>query len=646
MHSPNKSRLTFIFVSLSAFFTLVVFRLFQLQIIPNKSLEELAHRQYNRLSRKLPYRTPIYDRNGEELAISTPSSSVFARPRLIKARKKTAASLAKLLGGTKEKWLQKLDPKKGFVWIQRQMTEELTKKLQKLDLEGIFIEPENKRIYPNGSLASNVIGLTDVDGNGVAGLELKLNQELLDDGLKFRVPKDGKGTPSYIDKKVSQYEENRTGVYLTLERRIQSIVEEEIERVYKETGAQNVFAVVMNPHTGEIASLAQQPTFDGNHAKTITDFSINNRVVSNLYEPGSTMKVLFAAEAIERGLLTKNSRIYCEDGKYKIGNNTIGEADAHHNFGTLTVEEIIRFSSNIGAAKIAQQLGVENARSALEHFGLTSKTGVGLPGEAVSALKNMDVWKPFYLATVGFGQGLSVTPLQMVTAFAPVANGGYMVRPKILLRDLEKKEIPKRIFSPETANMMKDILVSVTEGKDGTGANARVEGMKVAGKTGTAQKYDPVLGYSGDKYYSSFIGFLPADNPELLIGVMVDEPKGQYYAAQVAAPLFQKIAERSIRVMGKTPRKLVASKQTVEKKNSWASAYQAASAEIQLTEDGKWIMPDLTGLSIREVLKQVGTYFPKMNVIGRGYLKSQFPTAGTSVDSGTTVRLEFSSDPG
>lgn len=644
MNTSNKSRLTFIFVSLSVFFTFVVLRLFQLQIIPNKSLEDLAHRQYNRLSRKLPYRTPIYDRNGEELAISTPSSSVFARPRLIKARKKTATILAKILGGTKEKWLQKLDPKKGFVWIQRQLSEELTKKMQKQELEGIFIEPENKRIYPNGSLASNILGLTDVDGNGVAGLELKLNQELLDDGLKFSVPKDGKGTPSYIDKKVSQYEENRMGVYLTLERRIQSIVEEEIEKVYVQTGAQNVFAIVMNPHSGEITSLAQRPTFDASHAKTITDSTINNKIVSNLYEPGSTMKVLFTADAIEKGIITKNSRIYCEDGKYKIGNNTIGEADAHHNFGTLTTEEIIRYSSNIGAAKIAQQLGVENVRSALERFGLTNKTGVGLPGEAYAALKGMEVWKPFYLATVGFGQGISVTPLQMVTAFAPIANGGFMVRPKILLRDLDKKDVPHRVLSPETVAAMKEILVSVTEGKDGTGLNAKVEGMKVAGKTGTAQKYDPVSGYSGDKYFSSFIGFLPAENPELLIGVMVDEPKGQYYAAQVAAPLFQKIAERAIGVMGKTPRKLVTSKQLVEKKNSW-SAYQAASAEIQVSETGKWIMPDLTGLSIREVLRQVGTYFPKMNMVGKGYLKSQTPPAGTEVDSGTTVRLEFSSDP-
>lgn len=643
MNESNKSRITFVYVALLFFSSIVAFRLIQLQIFPNRYLEDLANRQYNRLSRKLPYRTPIFDRNGEELAISTTSSSVFARPKLIRARKKTAQTLAKVFGGTKEKWLQKLDPKKNFVWIQRQMTEELTQKLQKHTLEGIFFEPEHKRIYPNGSLASHVIGLTDVDGNGVAGLELKLNQELLDDGLRVKVPKDGKGNPSYIDKSVSQAEASRTGIYLTLDRRIQAIVEEELERVYTETGAQNVYAVVMNPHTGEVASLAQKPTFDPNHARSLSESLINNRLVSSLYEPGSTLKVPLVAEAIESGVYKKNSRIYCEDGKYKMGNNSIGEADAHHSFGTLTVEEIIRYSSNIGAAKIAQELGVERTRGMLEKFGLTQKTNIGLPGETFSQLKALEIWKPFYLATVGFGQGLSVTPLQIVASFAPFANGGYQVRPKILLRDLEKKEVSKRILSPETVDTMREILVSVTEGKNGTGANARVEGMKVAGKTGTAQKYDPVTGYEGQKYFSSFIGFLPADNPELLIGVMVDEPKGQYYAAQVAAPLFQKIAERTIRLMGKSPKKLVASK-TAKESPIW-STYQAANAEIQVSEDGKWVMPDLTGLSIREVLRQVGTYFPKMSVVGKGYLKSQFPMAGTPVDSTTPVKFEFSADP-
>ncbi len=647
MNENHKSRLTFIYVALSAFFVIVSLRLAHLQILPNKYLEELANRQYNRISRKLPYRTPIYDRNGEELAVSTQSSSVFARPKLIKARRKTAQVLAKVFGGTKEKWLQKLDPKKSFVWIHRQMTEELEQKLQKYSLEGIFFEPEHKRIYPNGSLASNIIGLTDLDGNGVAGLELKLNQELLDDGLKFKVPKDGKGNPSYIDRRISQWEEGRTGVYLTLDRRIQSIVEEEIETVYTATGAQNVYAVVMNPHTGEIMSLAQKPNFDGNHAKTISDASVNNRVVSALYEPGSTMKIPLAADAIESGKFKRDSKIFCEDGKYKIGNNTIGEADAHHSFGTLTLEEVVRFSSNIGSAKIAQELGVERIRGMLERFGFTQRTGIGLPGETFSNLKPLDVWKPFYLATVGFGQGISVTPLQMVASFAPIANGGYLVRPKILLRDSDKKETPKKVLSYDTVSAMREIMVSVTQGPNGTGANARVEGIKVAGKTGTGQKYDPVSGYEGSKYFASFIGFLPADNPELLIGVMVDEPKGQaYYGAQVAAPLFQKIAERTIRLIGKSPKKIMASTPTRAKTEQWTSVYQAANAEIQVSEDGKWLMPDLTGLSVREVLRQVGTYFPKMNVIGKGYLKGQSPPAGSTVDSSTPVRFEFSADPG
>ena len=645
MNQWFKIRLGFVYICFVGFFVLIGLRLFQLQLWKDSGLDSLAQRQYLKVNKKVQYRQPILDRNGEELAVSMPSVSVFAHPKMIRARRKTAITLSKILGGSPKKWLQKLDKKKNFVWIHRQLTEDLAAKLTNQKLPGIFIEPENHRFYPNGTLAAQTLGFTDIDGNGIAGLELYLNKQLIDTRNKMAVPRDGKGNLSYLEKKYGESVESKDGIRLTIDRRIQHVVDEELEEAELFYGGKNIMAIVIAPQTGEIIALGQRPLMDPNQPNQSPVSSTTNLWTSHLYEPGSTMKPIFTAEAIELGLLNSQSKIDCEMGKLKIGNMTIHEAEANHQFGKISVSEIIQHSSNAGAAKIAQLLGAERLKRALEKFNLNRKTEISLPGEVYANLKEDSVWKIFYQATVGFGQGISVTPLQMVMAYLPFANDGYWVRPKLLLSEVEIPGVDqgtrRRVLSPATVKSMRDILVSVTEGKKATGTKAKVEGIRVAGKTGTAQKYEAGKGYDSKRYLSSFIGFLPAEKPELLIGVMIDEPKSPYYGGLNAAPVFKKIAERSLQIMDKVPKTEVKKNLVLVPKNNELPPL-IPMPEIRVASDGVWYMPNLRGLSMREALRIMGEHVSSVQMVGEGFVEKQSPESGTIISPESKVVLQFS----
>jgi len=636
-------RLTLVYFFFVAFFLFIGFRLVQLQVWVNPELESLATRQFEKTSRNSVSRLPILDRNGEELAVSVPAGSVFARPKLIYRKKETARKLAKLLGGSAAKWLARFRTHKPFVWVQRQVNEELAHKIDEENLPGIFVQPENKRIYPNEQLAANTIGFTDIDGNGLAGLELFLNEELSQQHKQLHMLRDGKGNPSYIEKRSLGDDEDSTGVYSTIDRRIQHALEEEIATSFQQTEAKSVLGIVMDPYTGEIFAMAQSPSFDPNQVGHSASTSYANRLVSYLYEPGSTLKKLLAAEAIETGLMNVNTPIDCGNGEIVIGNKHIHEADAKHRFGILPLEKVIRFSSNVGAVRIAQRLGADKVRALFEKVGFGLKTGIELPGEVTASLKAASGWTPFYLASSSFGQGFAVTPLQMVTAFASLANGGFLVRPKILVKENESAVESKRLFSASTVRVMRDILVSVTEDLHGTGVAAAIPGIHVAGKTGTAQKYEGGEGYGGGKYYSSFLGYLPADRPELVVAVMVDEPKHAYYGAQVAAPLFKRVAERSLQILDRLPRKAIARNSTTERPLvEMPVLAPTVVTEIKPQSDGQIVMPDLKGSSMRDTLRVLEKYFSDVRVTGSGYLQTQSPKPGTVVNSSNSVELTFS----
>jgi len=634
-----KIRLGLIYLSFFVFFSLVTFRLVQLQVLPNEDLSELSKRQFTRTDKKAPFRLPVYDRNREELAVSIPVTSIYAHPKKLTSRKKTALLLSRHLGGSTSKWLQKLDPKKSFVWLQRQLSEEQATEIKKLKIPGLGIESENKRVYPNGSLASHVLGFTDIDGNGLSGIELSLNQLLLQGKERKRLSKDGRGNTSYIEKDQRKIDEKDSGVYLTLDRRIQAMVEQELDKAKAEIKAQAVMAVVMNPQNGEILALAQRPTFDPNSPNQASTDNQQNKITQALYEPGSTLKVLFAAEALERNLLKPDSVLDCGNGKIRVVSTVISESDKKHSHKSLTLDKVITYSSNVGAVRVAQKIGSQGAQDLLDRFGLTQKTGIELSGETSGQRKSSESITPLLLATMGFGQGVSATPLQLVTAFSPFANGGFLVSPTLLMDPDQKSRngqfVGERIISEETAEQMKKMLLSVTEDEKGTGYLGKIPGVRVAGKTGTAQKYDPETGYKSGKYYSSFVGFLPADNPQFLIGVMVDEPKSEYYASLVATPLFRKIAEHSLQILNQGPSQIVSNQKAQPRKDV------SAPKELVKSTNGKWIMPNLKGLTLNEAMTLLNQYVDQVQVSGNGYVVSQIPDSGSSLDENSPVTLKL-----
>lgn len=634
-----KLRLSLVFFGFLFFFSFIVFRLVQLQVLPNSALSELSRRQFTRTEKKAPYRLPILDRNHEELAVSVPVVSVYAHPKQIKARKKTARALAKHLGGSANKWLSKLDKNKNFVWLLRQTSSEGAQELKKLKLSGVGVESENKRVYPNGHLASHILGYTDIDGNGLSGIELSQNSFLLQEKSKVRHAKDGRGNTSYIEKNSTEKLEEPPSVALTIDRRLQSMVEQELDRALSEHKAKSAFAIVMDPHNGEILALAQRPDFDPNFPNQASEDEHQNKLTQALYEPGSTLKVLFAAEALEKGLMTSQTILDCGNGKIKVGKTVLSEADQKHAHKSLPLSKVIAYSSNVGAVRVAEKLGTSGASELFHRFGLNQKTGVELGGEASTPAKSKSSMTPLLLATMGFGQGVSMTPLQLVTAFSPFANGGFLVRPTLVMHDKDSQEkgtpMGERVISETTAEEIKKILVQVTEDPKASGTLARIPGVLIAGKTGTAQKYDPKMGYKSGKYYSSFVGFLPADKPELLIGVMVDEPKSQYYASLVATPLFKRVAEHSLHLLNRLPAQTTAQGPRPKRPE--------VSPPEELTENsqGKWIMPNLSGLTLQEAMNLLNRYVEKIQVSGNGYVTSQVPTPGETLDENSYVSLKL-----
>lgn len=642
MHSVGpwfRLRLGLLFVLFMGALGLVAFRLVQLQVWVNPQLEALAKRQFEKQAKKTAFRLPIVDRNGEELAVSVPSGSVFVRPRLVTRRRDTARRLAKWLGGDPKHWLEKLKSPKPFVWLQRQVNEATVKEISDANLPGVYVESENKRVYPNEELAAATIGFTDIDGRGLSGLELALNDRLLPRDQRFLMVRDGKGNPSYLDRGYVRESNDASFVRTNLDRRVQHIVEEELKQALEDTEAKGAFAVVMDPNNGNILALAQRPAFDANRFSQFPASSHYNMVISGLFEPGSTLKAVLAAEAMEQGILSAASEIDCGDGEITIGNKRIREAEASHRYHRLKLRDVIAYSSNVGAIRVGQALGSDRLRFALDKFGLTSKTGVLFPGEAATAPKSDGFWTPFALASASFGQGISSTPLQMVAAYAPFANGGYWVRPRLLTEEWER-EIRRRVISFATAEKMKQILIHTTEDEKGTGRPARVPGVRVAGKTGTAQKFVEGTGYSGGKYYSSFIGFLPADHPELLIGVMLDEPKKGYYASALAAPLFRRIAERSLAVLGAFPRKEM-KQEILPVARAVAPTPPPIAPLVEKSAAGLLKMPDLKGLSQAEAIHLLGKNFTSVQISGNGYLSDQSPAAGSWIALDSGIHLHF-----
>ncbi|MCM8761968.1 MAG: penicillin-binding protein 2 [Candidatus Omnitrophica bacterium] len=552
-------RLFFTQITFGLMFSIVFFSLVKVQII---NPPEGKTGQYEKVEIPVP-RGTIYDRNGKILAMSVPYYSLYIDSWKVNHQKKKEPSypeklkeeLVAILRIPKAEIEKKFQQR--YPLIKRELSIEEYKALTEKNLPGTVFLPSYKRIYPGGTLACHILGFTGTDGYGLEGVELYYNTILQGEKGISLVLKDGTGDLIYsVEKKLSLPRPGKD-IYLTIDTNLQYIVEEEIENVYHKYNAASVSAIVIDYYTGEILALANIPEYDPNNPGKFSPSDRRNRAVTDLFEPGSTFKIVTAAAAIEEKVISPDDIIYCENGKWFIRNHYLRDV---HQYGALKVSEIIEKSSNIGTVKIAMKLGEEKLYEYCKKFGFGKPTEIDLPGEISGILRPLNMWSSYSVTAVPIGQEVGINALQGIKAMAVIANGGYLIQPHILKGFKENKsekfiswkgQENQRVISQDTCEILTKILQEVT-GQGGTAPLANIPGYNISGKTGTAQKI--VNGhYSKDRFVASFVGFLQHKDARMLVLVKVDEPKPIYYGGLVAAPVFKNIMWRSLQHLNIPP---------------------------------------------------------------------------------------------
>ncbi len=632
-----------------AIFVLVAARAFYLQVIKKESLVKLAEKQHQRIVPLTPVRGAIFDRNNSPLAVSIEMDSCYAEPRNMEDQAEAAAKLAPLLSMSKEQVEKKLSGNKNFVWLQRRMDPDLVSRIKSLELEGVGFVKESKRFYPNSEVASHVVGFTGVDPEGLEGIERRYDSTILGGTGYLVTERDALGRDIDLKGTVVKSSAKGHNITLTLDKNIQYIAEKELTKAVETNGAKAGIALVMEPDTGRVLAMANYPNFNPNTYFKYPPQALRNRAITDSFEPGSTFKIFLVSSALEEKAIRPTDGFNCENGSYSIGGRTIHDT---HRYGYLSVAQILKYSSNIGAAKIGTRLGQERLYTALTNFGFGEKSGIDLPGESGGYLRNKNQWFGVDLATISFGQGVSATAIQIATAVSAVANGGLLMKPYLVDKITDDDgnvlqsfapEVKRRVISPETAKTVARMLEGVVV-EGGTGVNAAVDGYRTAGKTGTAQKVDPVThGYSVNKRTASFVGFVPLENPRLTILVVIDEPKTSPYGGVVAAPAFSAIAQQALCYLKVPPdRQMKKKPEQVEVKAIPAVETAEAVAEGGIVEGTEGsVMPNFRGLSMRQVLKIMEKRGINVKLQGSGRAIEQNPPAGSRIGSNDQVWVRF-----
>lgn len=531
----------------------VLFRLVQLTVVQGEHLARQATTQHQQRLTLTPRRGTIVDRHGELLALSLPVESLFVRPQKLPAdavaRVPALAAALHLPAQEVNNLFRSSAP---FVWLKRQATPEEAAQVRVLAIAGIDSVETQRRFYPQGTLAAPLLGFTNVDAQGLEGVELSYDRSLRGEPAEVVGERDALGRT--ILAHGGEASPEALNVRLTLDAGLQYLAERELERTVRETRALAGTVIILDPQTFAVLALAQVPTFNANAPADSPAGARRNRAISDCYEPGSTLKVLLAAAALDTGRVRPEEQIFCELGRYQVGKHTIHD---HASYGSLSFAEVLQHSSNIGAAKVGERLGKETYLTYLRAFGLGRETGIDLPGEIPGLLAAPSAWSRINLVTASFGHGVAVTPLQLACAYAALANDGVLMRPYLVhdVFDAEGKVVvansPHRLrqtVRTDTARRLLGLLEKVVE-KEGTGWRARIEGVRVAGKTGTSQKISPAGGYSRGRI-ASFVGIVPAGQPRLVILVVIDEPQTGTYGGEIAAPVFQRIARQALAQLG------------------------------------------------------------------------------------------------
>ncbi|WP_051179055.1 peptidoglycan D,D-transpeptidase FtsI family protein [Thermodesulfovibrio thiophilus] len=529
-------------------FVSIIFRLGLIMFVEHEAYFSKAKLQQVKKQEIIPKRGNIYDRTGRELAVSLEKESLFIDPASVKSDE-TISVLKHYIKVDTDHIINQAEKNKRFLWLERKVDHSVVEKIKALKIDGVGFVTEGARFYPKGFLASHILGFVNVDEHGMEGLERYYDRYLKAEKSSKSVLTDARG------KKLSDgdlRDVKGNNIFVTIDEGLQYIVEKYLDEAIKKWHASSGTVIMMDPFTGEILALANRPTYDPNSLKSIKDIGIiRNRAITDLYEPGSTFKIVTATAALEEGIVKPSTTFDCSQGYIEVGGKRVKDA---HKQGVLTFEEVIQKSSNVGTIKIAMMLGKEKLYHYIKKFEFGEKTGIDLPGEISGYVRPTQKWSGTSIGAIPIGQEVAVTAIQILRAYSTIANGGYLVKPfvvseihspegNILYKAVIHRE---RVVSEKTARIMREVLKKVTE-DGGTATAAKLDGNNVAGKTGTAQKYNPKTGrYSKDSYVSSFVGFIPADNPRIAMIVVIHDPKGIHYGGVVAAPVFKAISDEAL----------------------------------------------------------------------------------------------------
>lgn len=673
---PDAShRRAFVIISLLVFWMFIITtRLVYLQTFQHETLSRRARLQQQDAIETSPMRGLVLDRQGRELARSVDTESFFAVPTEIEDEEKAATNLAPLVGYDRETLIKRLregrEKNRKFVWIARKLEAEQAQRIAALKINGLYSLKEPKRFYPNGQLASHVLGFVGLDEVGLGGVEQVYNERIQGEAGKLFVETDAHRRP-YNSLEV----EPRPGesVVLTIDQMVQYRTEQALLSAVENSKAKSGTAIVLDPRTGEILALANAPSFDPNDARAAAAECRANQALQNIYEPGSTFKIVAYSAAIEEGMVKPDDRIDCQMGQVNVNGRIVHD---HHAFGSLTITEALAKSSNVAAIKLGLRLGDARMYDYIRRYGFGARTNIELPGETAGLLRPVGRWQPTSMGSIAMGQEIGVTPLQMAAAFGAIANDGVRIAPH-LVREIragdgsltyQAQPESHRVVSAETAKVLRGMLESVTV--SGTAKKAQVEGYTAAGKTGTAQKIDPkTKTYSSTKYIGSFVGFAPVENPAVVIIVVIDEPAGAYHGGDVAAPVFREIAEQILPDLGVAPDTEMKLSNPIANALRDAEAAERMRAELQrqteeraatlpqvATIDAREgadqviyapatargvLMPDLRGKSVRDAARVCAQLGLQMEARGEGRALRQSQAAGAEVEAGHTVRIEF-----
>jgi cell division protein FtsI (penicillin-binding protein 3) len=648
MEKGVRVRIRLIGVVFTLGFTLVAMRAFDLQVLQEEQWGERAVRQHQKVIPLTPRRGTIFDSNGEELAVSVDVDSIYVEPRKLEDRAVATKKLAKALDLPVRTVKAKLKGNSNFVWLKRQVSPSQSEQVKTAKLKGVGTIKEHRRFYPNSNIAAHLLGFTGLDPKGLEGLELKYDKTILGRGGYLVMERDALGRGLRAGAPQIQGATRGHDLYLTLDKNLQYIVERELADGLRKTRGKAGTVVMLEPATGKVLAMASYPEYNPNSFFRYKPSQWRNRAVCDSYEPGSTFKIFLMAAALNEAVISTTQKIDCENGKFRVGGKDIHD---HKKYQELTPAEIIKYSSNIGSAKIGKLLERKAFHGYLRDFGFGQQTGIDLPGEAIGLLRPPNKWFEVDLAAISFGQGVSATPIQLASAASAIANGGYLMKPYVVDRVVDSQgqvtqqnqpRVVRKVIARDVARIVTRMMEMTTE-DGGTATNARVPGFRVAGKTGTAQKVDAVTGgYSNDKRVASFVGFLPAEAPRLVMLVTIDEPQGITYGGLTAAPVFSRIAAQAMQYLKVAPNEEIPAGETLPSlEQIFVDAMTPQPAAPQQVvvkgQPGGPQMPDFTGLSYRQVLELMEERQLNISFRGRGRVVEQSPTPGVAIPYGAPV---------